>query len=360
MPYVSSKTSVATAKIPTIATWKCSKCGKINTVSHTLTIQGQADAFGLTSDLKVKLRAEQDLRDRMGRAFQKFKTGDLRAAKLKSPCAGCGHKEVWATHIKNLNWGIMLLLAFLGIGLFMVMSNLPKDERPIPFVISLILFFGPFLTAAVIALINLVKVDKTRKLPKENRPTLLLIRTKPGTQPSAAYAPQTKDFPDPGAGVPAQPDTWTYPDASRYQDVLQQSQTAWTVPGASGYHIASQPEQNTWTDPNANGYQDASQQGQNTWTVPDAGGYQDASQQGQNTWTAPGRNGKAYSSGGTRKGRIRDKIVIWGGTLLVAIFAMGFLNANPTLKSFSPLVLFVAVVIVAPALCRLRDRQNGC
>ena len=322
MPYVSSKTSVATAKIPTIATWKCSKCGKINTVSHTLTIQGQADAFGLTSDLKVKLRAEQDLRDRMGRAFQKFKTGDLRAAKLKSPCAGCGHKEVWATHIKNLNWGIMLLLAFFGIGLFMVMSNLPKDERPIPFVISLILFFGPFLTAAVIALINLVKVDKTRRLPKENRPTLLLIRTKPGTQPSAAYAPQTKNFPDPGAGVPVQPNTWTYQDASRYQDVLQQSQTA--------------------------------------WTNPDANGYQDASQQGQNTWTAPGRNGKAYSSGGTRKARIRDKIIIWGGTLLVTFLVMGFLNANPTLKSFSPLVLFVAVVIVAPALCRLRDRQNGC
>ena len=301
MPYVSSKTSVAIKKIPTVVMWKCSQCGKANAVTHMMFFQGSAAASGPVSDHALQQRARDYMDRKTQRSFKQFSRGDYRAARMQCACTGCGRREVWATHLKwQRNVSLILLLASPCLA---ITSSLLRLSWPsILSYLSLACLIAAFLYPAAIALINLLKVDKSRRLPKENRPTIIYPKEQ-NAQSSASCPPQTKDFHDPGAAVPPQPDAWTYPDVS---------------------------------------------------------GYYDASQQGQNTWTAPGRNGKAYSSGGTRKARIREKIIIWGGTLLVTFFVMGFLNANPTLKSFSPLVLFVAVVIVAPALCRLRDRQNGC
>ena len=101
-------------KLPITYSWKCSKCGRINTVSTQLKTSGSSSARGTSKKHQhARNLAEGQANYLMSTSLIYLsgvpgKYSDYRSMGLNHSCKECGYKEVWA--VPNLSWINYLVL----------------------------------------------------------------------------------------------------------------------------------------------------------------------------------------------------------------------------------------------------------
>lgn len=169
-----SRTATARLTVPTQVDWICSECGAVNRTTQGVTFTGTAQGTSLWKNQeKLKAKAREDLSAVMEKASGKFAAGDFRAAKLKTACASCGHREPWASYSEITNWIVWPFLAGL-LGLFVYYILYEED---LLLCLSLGVMLLPLLVSwIVVSIRNGARRREIQKLPRSSWPVLTRLR----------------------------------------------------------------------------------------------------------------------------------------------------------------------------------------